>query len=241
MLAHKTPRERVALACVGAFAVGLVTYIGANAAEQPAPITVTQEKPTVEVPEAKPVEKEVVVHVAGLVAKPGVYHLEPDARVDDALKAAGGAKPGADLDLWNLAAKVIDGSQIYLSAKTAPAPTPTRGRIAQAPPSRLEGSITPMAVAVPEAYRGGPDSVAAYSAPKASPRSGKAKEPPGPVSLNTATPEQLDTLPGVGLATAAKILEYRQEHGGFGSVDELLAVKGIGPKKLEAMRKWVRL
>ena len=61
------------------------------------------------------------------------------------------------------------------------------------------------------------------------------------VSLNKATQTQLETLPGVGPATAKKILDYRMEHGGFSSVDELLAVKGIGPKKLEAMRKFVKL
>lgn len=61
----------------------------------------------------------------------------------------------------------------------------------------------------------------------------------GPVHLNTATLEQLDTLPGVGPATAAKILAYRQEHGAFASVDELDAVPGIGPTRLEALRELV--
>jgi competence protein ComEA len=59
--------------------------------------------------------------------------------------------------------------------------------------------------------------------------------------LNSSTGEQLQALPGVGPSTAAKIVEYRTEHGGFTSIDELLAVKGIGPKKLEAMRKFLKL
>jgi competence protein ComEA len=63
----------------------------------------------------------------------------------------------------------------------------------------------------------------------------------GPVHLNTATLEQLDTLPGVGPATAQKILDYRTEHGAFSSVDELDAVPGIGPKRLEDLRKLVAL
>jgi len=62
-----------------------------------------------------------------------------------------------------------------------------------------------------------------------------------PVSLNSATAEQLDTLDGVGPATAQKILEYRQEHGGFGSVEELGQVSGIGPKRLAALRDHVRV
>jgi competence protein ComEA len=60
--------------------------------------------------------------------------------------------------------------------------------------------------------------------------------PASPVQLSTATLEQLDTLPGVGPATAQKILDYREKHGAFSSVDELDAVPGIGPKRLEQLR-----
>jgi competence protein ComEA len=63
--------------------------------------------------------------------------------------------------------------------------------------------------------------------------------PAAPVQLSTATLEQLDTLPGVGPATAQKILDYRQKHGAFSSVDELDAVPGIGPKRLEQLRNLV--
>jgi competence protein ComEA len=60
--------------------------------------------------------------------------------------------------------------------------------------------------------------------------------PAGPVHLNSATLEQLDALPGVGPVTAQKILDYRQQHGAFGSVDELDAIVGIGPARLEQLR-----
>ena len=63
--------------------------------------------------------------------------------------------------------------------------------------------------------------------------------PAGPVHLNSATLEQLDTLPGVGPVTAQKIVAYRQQHGGFGSVDELDAVPGIGPARLADLRSLV--
>ena len=61
----------------------------------------------------------------------------------------------------------------------------------------------------------------------------------GPVDLNSATAEQLDTLPGVGPATASAILTYRTRHGRFKTVTELLEVPGIGPSKLEALRPLV--
>ena len=57
-----------------------------------------------------------------------------------------------------------------------------------------------------------------------------------PVSLNSATAAQLDTLDGVGPATAQKILDWRREHGGFRSIDDLGEVPGIGPKRLAALR-----
>jgi competence protein ComEA len=66
-----------------------------------------------------------------------------------------------------------------------------------------------------------------------------AASPAAPVQLSTATLEQLDSLPGVGPATAQKILDYRTKHGAFSSVDELDAVPGIGPKRLEQLRDLV--
>jgi competence protein ComEA len=60
--------------------------------------------------------------------------------------------------------------------------------------------------------------------------------PAGPVHLNSATLADLDALPGVGPVTAQKILDYRQQHGAFGSVDELDAIPGIGPKRMDQLR-----
>ncbi len=140
---------------------------------------------------------DVVVDVAGAVARPGVYHLRAGARAVDAITAAGGTRPDADANGVNLAAVARDGSRIYV---------PVAGEV----------------VAV----------VAGGSVPALEPTS----LPPGPIDLNGATAAELDQLPGVGPATAAAIVAYRDAHGPFGTVDDLADVRGIGPAKLDALR-----
>jgi competence ComEA-like helix-hairpin-helix protein len=65
------------------------------------------------------------------------------------------------------------------------------------------------------------------------------KPPPAPVNLNTATSEELQLVPGIGPVTAEKILQMRKSYGAFKSVDDLSAIRGIGPKRLEKMRKYL--
>ena len=71
------------------------------------------------------------------------------------------------------------------------------------------------------------------------PSTGSTPGPTAPVSLSSATVEQLDELPGVGPVTAQKIVDYRTEHGPFASVDDLDAVPGIGPTRIEQLRDLV--
>jgi len=68
---------------------------------------------------------------------------------------------------------------------------------------------------------------------------GRKKPPAKPVNLNTATSEELQPVPGIGPATADKILQMRKSYGTFKSVDDLLATRGLGPKQLEKMRKYL--
>src|SRR5437764_6805140 len=67
------------------------------------------------------------------------------------------------------------------------------------------------------------------------------KTPLKPVNINTATSEELQQVPGIGPATAEKILQMRKSYGLFKSVDDLLAIKGLGRKRVEKMRKYLTI
>ena len=128
----------------------------------------------------------IAVHVKGAVAEPGLYWLAPDSRVDDAVQAAGGALPEADLDNVNLAAFVSDGSQLYV---------PFAGE--------SEDAVS------------------------------------GPLNINTATEAQLEALDGIGETKARAIVEYRESHGDFASVEQLTRVDGIGDATLDKIREQI--
>ena len=186
----------------GAVAVGVAAVVGWRLLAPPSP------PPDMQLPFADPAvlaadttpadttpagpESDVVVHVVGAVTEAGVEHLPPGSRVVDALDAAGGTAPDADLARLNLAQVLDDGQQVYVA------------RVGEAPPT-----------------------------PAPSPSS--AAGPPATINLNTATAAELEELPGVGPATAEAIIAAREEHR-FGSVDDLLDVRGIGEAKLAELR-----
>lgn len=150
---------------------------------------------------------EIVVDVSGKVREPGIHRLPAGSRVVDALRAAGGVRPGTDTDGLNRARFLVDGEQVVVGGPAAPAAGPAGGGTAA----------------------GGMGAGGAVGA-----------GPAAPVSLNTATVEQLDTLPGVGPVLAQHIIDYRTQHGGFRSVDELREVNGIGDRRFADLRNLVR-
>ncbi|ORV73579.1 helix-hairpin-helix domain-containing protein [Mycobacterium gastri] len=164
-------------------------------------------------------DRPVVVSVVGLVHTPGLVTLAPGARIADALQAAGGAVDGADTIGLNMARQLVDGEQIVVGL----APVPGQ-------PITLRSSIGAGTPAPGPATSSGP-----HPGPQPSSR------PAEVLDLNTATVEQLDTLPGVGPVTAAAIVAWRQANGRFTSVDQLADVDGIGPARLEKLRSLVRV
>lgn len=133
------------------------------------------------------------VHVSGSVRAPGLYLLAPDARVVDAVAAAGGFAPDAATDAVNLARAVTDGEQLVI-ASTATG-----------------------------------DAAATVSAADTR------------IDLNNATASDLEALPRIGPALAARIIDWREENGRFTSVDDLSLVSGIGEKMLGALVPLVRV
>lgn len=136
---------------------------------------------------------EIYVHVLGEVEHPGLYVLDLDARLVDAIAAAGGTTDAADLTAINLARVLADGEQILVPALGA-STTPSTG----APGDDL-------------------------------------------IDLNAADQAALETLPRIGPALAERIIAWREENGRFRSVDDLLAVPGIGEKLLAGIRDAVHV
>jgi len=153
----------------------------------------------------------VVVHAAGAVVEPGVYELPAGARVDDLVVAAGGLAPDADADRVNLALPLVDGERVYVPA------------VGEA--------------VVPEAP--GPSGDGATGEPTDAGGAAGGGAAGAPVDVNTADLAALEELPGIGPVTAQAIVDHRAEHGLFASVDDLLAVNGIGEAKLAQLRDHV--
>ncbi|MEX2538265.1 MAG: ComEA family DNA-binding protein [Actinomycetota bacterium] len=181
------PTRRIIVGLAVLAAVGLAGGYGVAMRAKPKPTTVSLASPS----PGEETKRVVYVHVAGAVGRPGLYEVPEGARVDDAVRKAGGPTDTADLDALNLAAKVKDGDKVLVPGT-------------QADSSGGTGADGPGGSTL--------------------------------INLNTASAADLDTLPGIGPALAERIISYREEHGGFRTVDELLDVPGIGPTKLDEIR-----
>lgn len=165
-------------------------------------------------PTPPPTPPRLLVHVAGQVGAPGVVEVPAGARVIDAVEAAGGFTPEADQTVLNLARHVVDGEQMWVGR---PGETPPAS--AASPPSAGMPSLTGDASGTDAGASGG---LAAQ-----------------PLNLNAATQADLESLPGIGPVTAGHILAWRDAHGPFSRVDELLEVSGIGERTLARLEPLV--
>ena len=148
------------------------------------------------------------VYVCGAVEKAGVYELDENSRIVDAVEAAGGFAEGADRTYVNLAARVTDGMKLQI-------------------PTLEEASDSKLAKGIESFDQG---FVAAASQTAATGGS------EGLVNINTATREELKSLSGIGDSTADKIIRYREDNGGFGKIEDIMKVSGIKEKLFSKIR-----
>jgi len=151
------------------------------------------------------------VHVTGEVNNPGVYVVEPGMIVADAIELAGGMTTQADVNRVNLALRLRDGLQVFV---------PMVGE---------EAVVLPTEPA--PVMDNGNDEVESPAA--ASPASGEK------INLNTASLEELDSLPGVGPSTAQSIIDYRTQNGPFARIEDVMSVPGIGEGKFNDMKELI--
>lgn len=150
--------------------------------------------------------KTLVVHICGAVSAPGVYELPAGSRIIDAVEAGGGFLPEADEACCNLAEEIVDGCQIYIMTKTescADGQTEKKAGIQTSPDSDMQTTDR---------------NVRSNSAPALE---------NGLVNLNTADIAALMTLPGIGESRAKAIISYREQHGAFAKIEDIMKISGI--------------
>ena len=150
--------------------------------------------------------KTLVVHICGAVSAPGVYELPAGSRIIDAVEAGGGFLPEADEACCNLAEEIVDGCQIYIMTKSE---------------SCADGQTEKKA-----GIQTSPDSDMQTTDRNARSNSAPALEN-GLVNLNTADVAALMTLPGIGESRAKAIISYREQHGAFAKIEDIMKISGI--------------
>jgi len=143
----------------------------------------------------------IAIHITGAVNRPGLIYLNQGARIDDAIKQAGGATKKANLNKVNLAYVLSDGQKIYI-----PSNDDKEENIAYIISNSGENIV------VEDGSKG-------------------LKGVNGKVNINTANQQEIETLPGIGPALAQRILDYRETNGKFKNIEDLQNVKGIGDSK----------
>lgn len=232
-----SPRAAVLLAAVVVSAALVVVLVGAVAGSggsrgsgalvsvtgAPTAGTVTSAAPVPSAAGAPPTgassDGAVVVHVIGAVSSPGLVTLPAGSRVSDAVERAGGATDSADLTRVNLARVVADGERLWV-----PAAGETEA------PAAVDGT------GIAPTTDGGTTGAGGTGGAGAS-----AASPDAVVDLNTADRTTLETLPGIGPSLADRIIAWRDAHGRFQAVEDLLDVSGIGDGRFADLRDRVRV
>ena len=168
---------------------------------------------------------EVYVLICGAVNNPGVYVLQGDGRVCDAVSAAGGFTDEADQDYVNQACQLTDGIKI-----TIPTSDEVKTMRDSADGGAFQGGMTQ-----------GADGISLKDAEAGTAAGGSAVTDDGRVNINTADETGLCTIPGIGRTRAADIIAYREAHGGFKTEEDIKNVTGIKEGTFEKIRDHIKV
>ena len=161
----------------------------------------------------------IIVHISGAVNKEGIVELEENSRIADAISQAEGLKENADTKNINLAFKLEDGMKIYI---------PTIEE------SQKENEQNSKENVIDETSKYVTSSGGVIQEEQTNENVDFKKSEK--ININTATQTELETLPGIGPSTSLKIVNYRQEHGKFQSIEDIKEVSGIGDAKYENIK-----
>ena len=157
---------------------------------------------------------DIKIYIRGEINSPGLYEIGANVRLCELIEMAGGATENADLGRLNPAAILTDGTTVEI------------------PKIGSEEKVDPMIAATCKtAYE------ACETPTKLTEDTGKITS--GTININSAGISDLIRLPGIGEATANKIIAYRDENGGFKAIEEIINVSGIGKKKFETMKPFL--
>ena len=167
------------------------------------------------------IDKQMIkVHISGAVNNEGLIELEENSRIADAIEKAGGVKENACMEEVNLAYLLEDGMKIKIA---------TKEEVQTQKLNNLESSGISTEIVKSNNADLGKSAESKISVSSKNNNNSK-------VNINTANQTELETLPGIGTATALKIINYRKENGKFKNVEDIKNVKGIGDSKFNNIK-----
>lgn len=208
-------KQKIILGIVGGviiLVIGIYFYSQYQWAEEEVFTEELQVENTVEEGEAEQIEEnEIIIHISGAVVNEGIVKMKQGARIADVIEKAGGLKENASLKNVNLAYMVEDGQKIYI---------PTVEEVVGQDETKEYLIIED----------GNNSSISSLNFDKGDELM---------VNLNKATQTELEQLPGIGAATALKIINYREENGEFKTIEDIKNVKGIGDAKFNNIKEYI--
>jgi len=186
-------------------------------------------------------EPQIKIYVTGEVKNPGIYTMQKDDRINDALEAAGGTTAVSDISQLDLAQRVRDEMHINIPkfaalivTVTVTNPTPANVIINNSSGTNVSSSSNSTNVSLPNnLVSPRPTTVSSGSSSKIGPTSG------AKINVNTADVTELERLPGVGATLAQRLVDYRTQHGPFHSSDDLHHVQGFTNIVVEKLKDLV--